>query len=50
MKLVTLTRHDLNSRGVNRLQNNHLLPIFGEFSIINKTYLVEMPVKYFLGV
>ena len=50
MKLETLTQHDLNSMGVSRLQNPHLLSIFGEFSIIDKTYLVEMPDKYFLGV
>ena len=50
MKLKTSTRHELNSTSVNRLQNPHLLPIFGEFSIINKTYLFEMPVEYYLGV
>ena len=43
-------RHELNNTGANRLQNHHVLPIFGEFSIINKTYLVEIAGKYFLEV
>ena len=50
MKLDTSTRHELNNTGANRLQNHHVLPIFGEFSIINKTYLVEIAGKYFLEV
>ena len=49
MKLETLTRHELNSTSVKRLQNPHLLPILGESSVINKTYLFEMPVEYYLG-
>ena len=50
MKLDTSTRHELNNTGTNKLQNHHVLPMFGEFSIINKTYLVEIAGKYFLEV
>ena len=50
MKLDTSTRHELNNTGANRLQNHHVLPIFGEFSITNKTYFVEIAGKHFLEV
>ena len=50
MKLDTSTRHELNNTGANRLQNHHVLPIFDEFSIINKTYFVEIAGKHFLEV
>ena len=42
MKLDTSTRHELNNTGVNRLQNPHVLPIFGEFSIIIRPILLKL--------